>query len=210
MKKKDLSILLSKLKTFDSPDANLEQYNTDSDIASSALWFVDMKEGFSDKVVADLGCGTGILGIGALALGAKKVFFVDIDKKAIGFLKQNLKFVQKALKRKFNYKILDSDIKFFVEDVDMVVENPPFGVQKNHTDRIFLLKAMSASPLIYSFHKLESDRFISQISKDHGFGSKLVMDFNFPIKKTMHFHDKKVHFVDVGLWRIERFKNSHF
>ena len=210
MKKKDLSILLSKLKTFDSPDASLEQYNTDPEIASSALWFVDMNEGFSDKVVADLGCGTGILGIGALALGAKKVFFVDIDKKAIGFLRQNLKFVQKALKRKFSYKILDSDIQFFVEDVDMVVENPPFGVQKNHTDRLFLLKAMSTSPLIYSFHKLESDRFISQISKDHGFGSKLVMDFKFPIKKTMPFHDKKVHLVDVGLWRIERFKNRSF
>jgi len=34
---------------------------------------------FKDKTVLDLGCGSGILGITALKLGAKKCYFVDID-----------------------------------------------------------------------------------------------------------------------------------
>ena len=37
----------------------------------------------NDSVVADLGCGSGILSIIALLLGAKKAFAVDIDENAI-------------------------------------------------------------------------------------------------------------------------------
>ena len=37
----------------------------------------------SDKVVIDYGCGSGILAVAALLLGAKKVYAVDIDPQAI-------------------------------------------------------------------------------------------------------------------------------
>lgn len=36
-----------------------------------------------NKTIADVGCGSGILGIAALKLGAEKCFFVDIDDQAI-------------------------------------------------------------------------------------------------------------------------------
>ena len=41
------------------------------------------------KTVIDYGCGSGILGIGALLLGAKQVFAVDIDPQAVLATKQN-------------------------------------------------------------------------------------------------------------------------
>ncbi|MDN5566611.1 MAG: 50S ribosomal protein L11 methyltransferase [Psychrobacter sp.] len=41
------------------------------------------------KVVIDYGCGSGILGIGALLLGAKQVYAVDIDPQAVLATNQN-------------------------------------------------------------------------------------------------------------------------
>ncbi|MDJ0702322.1 MAG: 50S ribosomal protein L11 methyltransferase [Leptolyngbyaceae cyanobacterium MO_188.B28] len=37
----------------------------------------------SDRVIADIGCGSGILSIGAILLGAKQVYAVDIDPLAV-------------------------------------------------------------------------------------------------------------------------------
>lgn len=44
----------------------------------------------SGKTVIDYGCGSGILAIAALLLGAEKVYAVDIDPQAIEATKQNL------------------------------------------------------------------------------------------------------------------------
>lgn len=45
--------------------------------------------GSSDATVADIGCGSGILGIGAVLLGAKKVYAVDIDPLAVRAARSN-------------------------------------------------------------------------------------------------------------------------
>ncbi len=49
------------------------------------LGTVDLK----DKIVIDYGCGSGILGVAALLLGAKKVYATDIDPQAVLATKQN-------------------------------------------------------------------------------------------------------------------------
>lgn len=41
------------------------------------------------KVVVDFGCGSGILGIGALLLGAKKLIGIDIDQQALKATMEN-------------------------------------------------------------------------------------------------------------------------
>ncbi len=46
-------------------------------------------EDLADKVVIDYGCGSGILGIGALLLGARQVYAVDIDPQAVLATRQN-------------------------------------------------------------------------------------------------------------------------
>jgi len=43
------------------------------------------------KIVIDYGCGSGILSIAALKLGAKKVYAVDIDKQALIATEENAK-----------------------------------------------------------------------------------------------------------------------
>ncbi|WP_394260717.1 50S ribosomal protein L11 methyltransferase [Moraxella boevrei] len=47
------------------------------------------EQNLTDKVVIDYGCGSGILGIVALKLGAKAVYAVDIDPQAVLATKQN-------------------------------------------------------------------------------------------------------------------------
>ena len=202
MNRKELAILLSKLKGFESSKAKLEQYSTNSEIASDCLWNIFMKEGFSEKVVADFGCGPGILGIGALALGASKAMLLEVDPAAVDIAKQNLKIIEGLLGEELNAEFLNIPLNKFKRRVDIVLQNPPFGVQDTHADRVFLIKAMECSDLIYSFHKIESEDFVKKLSEDHGFKASLYLKYKFPLMNTMRFHTKNVHYVDVGCFRI--------
>lgn len=47
------------------------------------------RNSLSGKVIADLGCGSGILGLAALSLGAKKVYAVDTDSLAVDSTRNN-------------------------------------------------------------------------------------------------------------------------
>ncbi len=197
--KKDLEVLLSKLKQIDSPNIFLEQYPTPSNIAAEILWTAFMQGDIKNKIIADLGCGNGILGIGCLLLGAKKVFFLDNDSQSILITKKNI--LDLNLK---NYILLHKDIKDFNEKVDLVIQNPPFGIQKEHADRIFLIKAMENSKKIYYFHKIESKSFIENLASNYNFNLNQIVNFKFPLKKTQDFHSKKVHTVEVSCFFLIR------
>ena len=47
--KKQLAIILSKLKVFESPKVSVEQYNTDSEIAATILWNSGITREFEDN-----------------------------------------------------------------------------------------------------------------------------------------------------------------
>lgn len=47
-------------------------------------------EDMENKTVLDVGCGSGILGISALKMGAKDCAFIDIDPQAVSATKSNL------------------------------------------------------------------------------------------------------------------------
>src|SRR3989344_845623 len=117
--KKTLAIELSKLKVFEKPKLTGEQYTTDSEIAAEVLHFAYMDHDIKNNIIADLGCGTGILGIGVLLLEAGFVYFVDNDKEAIEILKDNL---SKYKINKKKYKIINKYIKDFDENVDVVIQ----------------------------------------------------------------------------------------
>ena len=88
--KSGLAVVLSQLKKFEEPKVRQEQYFMDSEIAASVLWNAYLLKDIEGKAIADLGCGTGVLGIGALMLGAKHAFFVDSDEKALQTAKDNI------------------------------------------------------------------------------------------------------------------------
>ncbi|MGM8884982.1 50S ribosomal protein L11 methyltransferase [Psychrobacter sp. 1U2] len=82
-------------------------------------------EPLKDKVVIDYGCGSGILGIAALLLGARQVYAVDIDPQAVLATKQNAERNQvderllAFLPEEFNDYCAENE----VIPVDMIVAN---------------------------------------------------------------------------------------
>lgn len=195
--KSRLAIGLSKLREFQSPKMMEEQHCTDSETAAEMLWNAYMLGDVKGKTMADLGCGTGILGIGALMLGARKTDFVEKDKEAIRILEENLKGMGKS-------KIIHADIKDYNGKADVVVQNPPFGTKKEHADREFLKKAFQTAPVVYSIHKSSTAGFVEAFCSDSGFEITHRQKVAMPLKRTQSFHLKNMHRIEATVFRMQR------
>ena len=206
IKKPKLAIILSNFETFKQPKAELEQYSFDGQSASEMLWNAHQLGDIEDKTVGDFGCGTGILGIGALLLGAKFVYFIDKSEAAVMSAKRNLKKAEEeqgvSLKDKVAFLI--GDISMFNRKVDTVLQNPPFGTQREHADRIFLEKAIENAKVVYSVHKTSTLDFIKDFSRKNNGSITHVFRLEMQLKKTMGWHKSDIRRVYVSAVRIER------
>jgi len=97
-------------------------------------------------------------------------------------------------------------INEFNENVDVVVENPPFGTKDAHADKVFLEKAFSLSDCVYSFHKTSTAKFVAAAADDNGFNVSENINFSFPLKAVHEFHRRQIHRIEVTLFRLERKK----
>ncbi len=87
------------------------------------------------KTVLDLGCGSGIQGLNALLLGAKKCVFADIDKKAVENAKANAQALGFGKKSVFKKSNLFSALKG--KKFGLIIFNPPYvdsGKEKKWLD----------------------------------------------------------------------------
>lgn len=198
MKKKDLEMLLQTIPPFDRPKASLEQYSTPSVIASDVLFIAYAEGDIADKVVADLGCGTGILAIGASKLGAKRVVGVDLDEDALSQAEANARFAGADI------DLLAEDVTEFAEKVDTVVMNPPFGSQKRNADRPFLDVAMTVADAVYSIHMSDTVDFLAKYISDRGFYVDFQKRYKFEIPHMFSFHTKAKKCFDVSLLCLRR------
>ena len=207
MKKKDLEIILQKLPPHPSPMVKLEQYTTPAPIAADIMFSAYLEENIADKIVLDLGCGTGIFAIGAKLLSAREVIGIDVDGTAlviaegyadtlsldIKFLEQDINGLTKAM--------LDSS------EIDTVIQNPPFGAQKSArgADRIFLKKALELANTVYSLHLSKTEEFISQLIEKLGGEVVWKKEYVFPINHIYDFHSKKSVDYNVTLFKINAY-----
>ncbi len=196
--KKELEIKVSKLKDYSAKRPGLEQYTTPSRIVSELVWFAYMNKDIYGKEVCDLGCGNGVLGISALLLGAKKVYFVDIDSRAISVVRDNCK--ELGLK---NYELINKGIGNIVLESDVVLMNPPFGVQSRGVDTSFFHEAMNISPLIYAIYKKNGYEHVNEISKSRGYECELMKNMKMKLKKKFSYHTSEKAFTDIILLRLE-------
>ncbi|MBN1134565.1 MAG: methyltransferase, partial [Methanosarcinaceae archaeon] len=155
MKQRKLEILLEQVEGFVSPDVSLEQYATPAVLAAEVLHYAYMKGDIIDTVY-DLGCGTGILAIGAKLLGADRVVGFDSDVDALRIAEGN------AEKLGVDVEFVSSDIRDVSGHAHTVVMNPPFGAQLKGSDRPFLLTALKVSDVIFSIHNCGSHDFIQK------------------------------------------------
>jgi len=198
MKKKELEILLQKVPTFENPSPNLEQYLTPANIVADIIFIAHQFGDIEEKVVFDLGCGTGIFAIGATITGAKKVIGFDIDKKIVDKAREYAK--NNSLKVEF----LEKDILEINEKCDTILMNPPFGAQKSNlkADRKFIETAFKISNVIYTLHLEKTIPFIEKMVSSLKGKIDFYKKYGFQIKHTYSFHEKKCVEYDVSLLRI--------
>lgn len=206
--KKQLEITLSKLKTPDKPKEDLEQYTIPSALAAAILNLANISGDISGKIVFDFGCGSGRLAIGAALLGAKRVVGVDIDEILIKLAKENAASADAVV------EFVCEDIGNFDGRCDTVVQNPPFGMRgQQHTDRLFLKKALECGNKIYSLHRggyenrdgyEKTWQFITQFVEQNGGCVVAIKEFKFDIPYMFKFHKKPKVSYSVDLFVIEK------
>ena len=113
------------------PDANAVNLKLDPGLAfgtgNHASTFLCLqwlgKTDVKDKIVIDYGCGSGILGVAALLLGAKKVYATDIDPQAVLATQQNaelngvLENLYVGLPDEFNEELKDQKADILVANI---------------------------------------------------------------------------------------------
>lgn len=208
MDKKELEILLSKLKEISHPKVELEQYTIPSNLAAEILNLAYLSRDIKNKVILDLGCGTGRLTIGSALMGAKEVIGIDVDKNVIKIAKENIKIVEKITNKKIQSRVnlIHKDIFKWKGKVDTVIQNPPFGIQKLHADRPFLKKALECGRKIYSLHRAykESREFLTGFIEQNGGKVERIIKFKFRIPYMFKFHKKPFVSYDVDLFVISK------
>jgi len=199
MKKRELEILLQKVPLPNKPVPSLEQYMTPANIAADILFTAHLFGDIENKIIIDLGCGTGIFSVGAILTGAKKIIGIDVDKDIIKIAKEYAE--KNNLKIEFRVQdVKDVDIK-----CDTILMNPPFGAQKSNqrADRKFIEKGFQTTHIIYSLHLKKTIPFIEKLIASLDGGITYQKEYSFPIKWMFNFHKKEVANYDVTLLRIE-------
>ena len=202
MKLKHLEMTLQRVRGFSRPQAALEQYQTPAPLAARLLYHALMKGDIERKQVCDLGCGTGVLAIGAALLGAETIVGIDIDERALAIARENA-------------GLLDTNITFLAADVreagcrerigtcDTVVMNPPFGAQKAHADRPFIDCALAVAGVTYSIFNAGSIPFVEAYTAQKAEITEKIGGA-FPIKRTFAFHKRDVQEIEVEILRLKR------
>ncbi len=208
MHKKQLEIILSKLKSPERPKESLEQYTIPSNLAAKILNLANLGGDIKNKTVFDFGCGSGRLAIGAALLGAEKVVGIDVDKNVTELAKENAESVDATV------EFICEDIENFSGECNTIVQNPPFGMRgEKHTDRIFLKKALECGKKIYSLHRggygetkqfKKTRRFIKNFIEQNGGYVLNIKEFKFDIPHMFKFHKKPKVTYNIDLFVIEK------
>ena len=202
MRLNELERRLETVKGFSTPSSRLEQYQTPASLAARLLFHAAMKGDIGGKRIGDLGCGTGILSIGAALLGASEVVGIDADENAIALAHEN------AGRFGMEIKFLagnagDPDTIRRIGSVDTVVMNPPFGSQKVHADRPFIDIALQVAPITYGIFNAGSKQFIESYIAGRGRVKEIIGGF-LPIRRTFSFHTREIKEIAVEIMVITR------
>ena len=201
-KKKHLEMKLQSVPPHPNPKVGLEQYSTPSVIASDLIWNADSLGDIENKNILDLGCGSGMFTIASALMGANIACGVDVDEDSINLANETSR---KLKLDNVNYILSDIDDFNCSYEVDTVIQNPPFGSQRNAKsgeDLNFVKKALDMNPkVLYSFHMASTEEFLINFYQDSNLDITHIFRYNFPIPKIYEFHTKEKQNVDVIVFR---------
>lgn len=198
MKLRQLEMCLQKIQGFRSPKADIEQYMTPAPLAARLLHEAALAGDICEMKVVDLGCGTGMLSIGAALLGAE-VTGIDIDEAALKIARKNAEAF--GLDIEWIRMRIDETAKPLAADT--VIMNPPFGAQKEHADRPFIAFALLTAPVCYGIFNKGSIPFLEAYTKNTAvITAKTAALLNIP--KQFAFHTQENLEIAVEIVRLER------
>jgi len=192
---KEVEMELQRLEGFESPEARLEQYETPASLASRLLHLA-WSRGDLDGWVLDLGCGTGVLGIGAALYGAR-VVGLDVDEDALRTARRNAESTNVAGRTDWVHGEVNA---LPVRRVDTVVMNPPFGAQKRGADRPFLRAAEEVAEVVYTVHNEGSCDFVESFIDGE---ITDAFETSVGLERRFEFHDEDERETVVEVYRIE-------
>ncbi|XP_066921146.1 rRNA N6-adenosine-methyltransferase METTL5-like [Clytia hemisphaerica] len=211
MKLKELQSYLQQVEGFDDPKVHLEQYVTSGHIASHMLY--TMSQTFDDianNIVADFGCGCGVLSIGSAMLDAGQVFSFDVDSDALEICQSNVDdFDVTSTVELISCDLMQSStmLDYLTERryIDTVVMNPPFGTKNNKgIDMYFLQKAISiANNAVYSLHKTSTRSHVIKKAEEMNCTVEVLAELRYDLPKTYKFHKKQSLDVQVDFIRCQ-------
>jgi len=182
MKLRHLAIALSKLPVHPCNSIELEQYQTEGNLAALWLAQIDAHDGLKGKKVLDLGAGNGILGHGAQLLGAE-VTFVECDRDAA------------ALCEKIGDTIIGRVGEIELPEVDIVITNPPWGVQTPGADRAFIDASLACAPVVHMMHSA---------SAKHLPEGEIILEGEFRMPATYAHHNSRMGSTQIKCFRFTR------
>ena len=203
-----MEIFLSQLKGIPKPKASLEQYEIPGELAAQIINIAYLSGDIKNKRVADFGCGSGKLTIGSALMEAKEVIGIDIDEESIKVAEENVKIAESLTNQKIHHKIkfVQKDILEWNQKVDTIIQNPPFGIQSLHADRLFIRKALECGKKIYSLHRYyeKSRVFLKKFIEGNSGKVEKMIKFKYKIPYMFKFHRKPYVTYDVDLFIISR------
>jgi putative methylase len=189
---------------FDDPRADLEQYRTPPELAAHLVHTADLQGDIEGQTVLDLGCGTGMLALGAALRGPETVVGLDIDPGPLATARENERRV--ATSSAVSWVRGDATEAPLCPDGETtVIMNPPFGAQSGneHADRAFLATAAHIADVSYSIHNADSADFVEAFAADNGGEVTHAFQAEFDLPKSFDFHDEERRHIDVEVFRIE-------
>jgi putative methylase len=201
MRVRRLSMLLSNLAPHPCDSVELEQYTTDGDLAarwlSDIVAFDDLSEGCT---VADLGAGNGVLGLGALAMGAGRAILVETDQTACDIAKSNAESMGFTDSVEVIQATLGS-VPIDLSASDVVISNPPWGRQTPRADRPFLEAMIVAAAPAHLLHSAEATH-IQPLFENEGWSAERYGEANFALPASYSHHTRQRGRTRAAFWRL--------
>ncbi len=194
-------MLLSGLEQIQSQSIALEQYATDGDLAARWLTdiyaFGDLHKGCS---VADLGAGNGVLGLGAIALGAGRTILIEADQTACEIAQSNAEKTGLSDSVEVIQASIGND-SFELDSPDVVISNPPWGRQSFKADRPFLDAMLSARVTSHLMHSAEASH-IEPLFEGHGWSVERYGEADFALPAAYSHHSRMRGKTRAAFWRL--------
>ncbi|MBF14432.1 MAG: hypothetical protein CMA97_02830 [Euryarchaeota archaeon] len=206
MRQRHLAMRLSSLVPHPCQSVELEQYPTEGNLAAAWLTKIDLGDGFEGKHVLDLGAGNGILGIGAAFLKARHVTMVECDPITVDALQSNVRDVDGTSMCTIIEAMVDGTALNLEQPVDMVIMNPPWGVQTQRADRVFFETIFAMKiPIVHFIHSIDAEHLLP-LARSNGYELHSIYQDDFRLPAAYAHHSKNKASTRIRCYRLEKMK----